>query len=234
MKNYRITNFTLVELLTVISIITVLAALLFPSLSKVKGKAQAISCIGNLRQVGTSLMIYTQDYKGILPKLYDTTSSTGWTTLLMNTGYLKKYAVGEKTVLTCSSLRPQGIYEKWYWTYGLRQADTNLDISTGIITLKADILTSPALIARVSPSMAAILGDTIDGTTLSNQFYKFNSHTSSAAADLLHFRHNGTANLFFADGHASGNKEDICAKIFIKYYKTQDGTRKDSGIPASP
>lgn len=59
--------FTLVELLVVIAIISVLAALLLPSIQQAHKQATRISCMNNLHQWGIALDSYTNDNKGIVP-----------------------------------------------------------------------------------------------------------------------------------------------------------------------
>ncbi|HZT41701.1 MAG TPA: DUF1559 domain-containing protein [Chthonomonadaceae bacterium] len=54
--------FTLIELFVVIAIIAILAAILFPVFAQAREKARAISCLSNIKQLGTASMMYTQDY----------------------------------------------------------------------------------------------------------------------------------------------------------------------------
>jgi prepilin-type N-terminal cleavage/methylation domain-containing protein len=59
--------FTLIELLTVIAIIGVLAAILLPVIGRVRESAKSSTCTNNLRQVGIAIQGYISDNKGSLP-----------------------------------------------------------------------------------------------------------------------------------------------------------------------
>ena len=55
-------GFTLVELLVVISIIALLLAILMPSLQQAREQAKKVICGSNLRQQGTALKLYLNDF----------------------------------------------------------------------------------------------------------------------------------------------------------------------------
>lgn len=58
----RKTDFTMIELLMVISIIAILLSILLPALGSAKRKAMSIQCIGNLKQLGNATMMYAADF----------------------------------------------------------------------------------------------------------------------------------------------------------------------------
>jgi prepilin-type N-terminal cleavage/methylation domain-containing protein len=61
------TGFTLIELLVVIAIIAILAAILFPVFARAREAARKTACVSNVRQLGTSMMMYVSDYDGSYP-----------------------------------------------------------------------------------------------------------------------------------------------------------------------
>jgi prepilin-type N-terminal cleavage/methylation domain-containing protein/prepilin-type processing-associated H-X9-DG protein len=63
----RSKGFTLIELLVVIAIIAILAAILFPVFAQARARARAISCVSNLKQIGTATGMYVQDYDETYP-----------------------------------------------------------------------------------------------------------------------------------------------------------------------
>src|SRR5439155_11198479 len=60
-------GFTLIELLVVIAIVAILAAILFPVFAQARDSARQSVCLSNCKQLGTALMMYTQDYDETLP-----------------------------------------------------------------------------------------------------------------------------------------------------------------------
>ncbi|AHF90124.1 hypothetical protein OPIT5_07700 [Opitutaceae bacterium TAV5] len=68
--------FTLVELLTVIAIIGILAALIIPVTGTIRQRARSAQCVSNLRQVGIGLTAYAGENKGRFPPRYSSSPAT--------------------------------------------------------------------------------------------------------------------------------------------------------------
>jgi prepilin-type N-terminal cleavage/methylation domain-containing protein len=67
-------GFTLIELLVVIAIIAILAAILFPVFARARENAKQTACLSNLKQIGTAISMYTQDYDDTYPIYVNRTS----------------------------------------------------------------------------------------------------------------------------------------------------------------
>jgi len=211
----------LIELLVVISIIALLAAILFPVFGKAREKARQATCASNLKQIGTAFLMYAQDYDEMFPIPSNTAGVQGvnyfWQDLIaVYSGAKGKYNASANpryvnTVYDCPSLDPLpgASGERVIGDYGICQLFWPLfpDPSSSLIdtrnitrTASAGLLTE----ARATFNYGtAKVGDVGEAWT-NNRFLR------SAHSDGL--------NILYCDGHVSWKRAvvgDNLSSIFM-------------------
>lgn len=165
-------GFTLTELLVVIVIIVVLAATSFSVVGKMRENARNSVCLGNLKQVGTSLLMYYSEFNNppflIAGTSVDSENSPIWTVTLASKGYLSNWDGQNqaskpcgKGVWTCPSC--DAVPNNNYGGYGVVQ---------GIFKTPNDAKTTPVRMTNItSPEKTWLVGDVMLGSNPKKGWY---------------------------------------------------------------
>lgn len=205
-------KFTLIELLVVIALIAILAALLLPALNKAKEKSHATYCLSNLKQIGNSALLYTQDFDSYyIPYRNGDPADPEWSWLLYRDGYL-----GTPQVYFCRSAmnvlssvytsgyenaiaKPRTMSRYQYITYGYNYyycgGDYSLNPDPGWLTAAAKVGMFR------TPSRKIMIGEARNETSGSRVLVP--NIISFTAYNRIHTAHANAANLLWIDGHAS-------------------------------
>ena len=227
-------SFSLVELLVVVSVIGILAALLLPTLARSKASAHRVVCVNNLRQLGLAAQMYWDDnggnafrYRGASTNGGDNywfgwlaRGSEGARTFDAAQGALYPYLQG-RGVAICPSLAYDSPQFKGKATGAAYGYGYNLFLS-------AQPDHPPVNVSRIARSSdLAVFADAAQVNTFQppaspdhpmlEEFYYVNT-----TEPTVHFRHERTANVVFRDGHV-GRENPVSGSIDQRLPKERVG-----------
>jgi prepilin-type processing-associated H-X9-DG protein/prepilin-type N-terminal cleavage/methylation domain-containing protein len=214
-REHRELAFTLAELLVVVVVIGVLAALLLPALSRSQAAARRVQCVGNLRQLGVAGQLYWDDHSGRTFR-YRRAQTNGGD--LYWFGWLQRGAEGQRDfdrsqgplhpylgggeVTLCPGLnhslrdfKMKAIGAAYGYGYNLHLSSSANDPPRNVQHLPQPVwtvfLADAAQINSFQPPASP-------EHPMLEEFYYVNRGEPTA-----HFRHARQANVVFVDGHAS-------------------------------
>ena len=242
LRRLAATGFTLVELLVVVAIIGMLAALLVPAVNSAVEKGREAACAANLRMIGNGVALIAADEEGRFPgsgTRPDTGFSGQWQEVMniwvfdapsfAATGPLQR--MGDKPAkrqMYCPSIRPwagrtvQGSTIRAYGING-NYKDTNYVQPIPLYRGVSNYYPGRKLINFSKPSSTVLVGeieqprDTISGTAAITLSPNNSTNPPWVSTDgVWAFRHNYKTHVLFMDGHVETltpeSAKELCKK----------------------
>lgn len=200
--------FTLIELLTVIAIIGVLAAILIPTVGKVRETARTTQCLSNLRQIALAFGLYAGENKGFYPR-----AGVPQTWMLSIKDYIPSRGniIVDKVFLCPAAPQPPSNYASSAFHYS---ASFAIEAGNSAVSETGVSGNGPRTVSSViNPARTVLLVDgAVDETTYranssrtyTNVLGDFGLSGPNATGFVaVSFRHGGNMNAAYVDGHVA-------------------------------
>ena len=221
-------RFTLIELLVVIAIIAILAAMLMPALQKARERSNVMTCLNNLKSIGSCVSMYANDFAGwpppVTPYQGDPLNLRNYAWTLIKSQYAADSTQSNKgNIFKCPFHQKKRCPDGQLRSYGF---------NPGIITSRSRESARPEKMKK--PSKTVAIYDLFENINPDNYLLDQPTNTGSLGLNGYFFKsHNNTAlNFLFFDTHAETidmlpywDASKDCAKVTPFYsaahYKTE-------------
>lgn len=242
--------FTLVELLVVLAIISILTALLLPSLRRARDSAKMLACASNLHQIGIAHQLYSNDNGDrMCPQMthWPDGDYAWYYWLLMpylghqkitNNNITAAKVIGVKNFNCPATTKPiaEDIYAGYWedytgqgprYCYGINLWNTYGDYNAATDATAGGVGTPRGSIRK--PERFVFMGD-----NASHWLQEANADNISSNDRFAVERHNGRGNILLLDGHVESNKIGKFNESGGKYNWYVRGLTTPGGLTPEP
>lgn len=209
---FRLGAFTLIELLTVIAIIGILAAILIPTVASVRKMARGAACVSNLRQIGVAMQNHVTEHKVLPVPDEDLTPwyNNYWMSKLQP--YLEKRTANSADAFSQKALNYDGVFRcpgKPGWD--ISQSNGPIMVSYGMNIFNASDGSAKKLARQMEqfqmPGLTMLVMDRATRDPATGEWGKSGVGTYIINSDYIYknrlgqWHQGGKDNILFLDGH---------------------------------
>lgn len=219
-RNHR--GFSLLQMIVVVAIVAVLAAILLSGVSRMLIRSEDVRCLANLRMLGGALLTYVVDHDGYVPPYVEPVppalpKDRYWHMRLWSSGYVE-----DRDVFFCPSFAPRNFNDlqrvfnkKWNndigYTYGMREWS-----DPSVTNYSESVQKHKKLSMIDQPSDFFLLTDSILVVNSGNLSQGYVVRPVSSANWRIRLSHDDQANAFFADGRVGKMNREFIRTIHVR------------------